>query len=92
MLFANIGRLLSRNHARGPSGVGPELPPAPRHYSFSRLRRKLAPLPENVLASESGLSSRILAEKVVDPYPSELVTLAQNKHRSMDATPIAEKG
>ena len=48
MLFANIGRLLSRNHMlEAIWGVGPELATRTVDTHISRLRRKLALLPEN---------------------------------------------
>ncbi|MCB1759752.1 MAG: response regulator transcription factor [Gammaproteobacteria bacterium] len=48
MLFSNIGRLLSRNHLlESVWGVGPELATRTVDTHVSRLRRKLALLPEN---------------------------------------------
>lgn len=70
MLFANIGRLLSRNHMlEAIWGVGPELATRTVDTHISRLRRKLALLPENGWRLKAVYQHGYRLEKVVDPHP-----------------------
>ena len=68
MLFANIGRLLSRNHMlEAVWGVGPELATRTVDTHISRLRRKLALLPENGWRLKAVYQHGYRLEKVTDP-------------------------
>ena len=68
MLFTNIGRLLSRNHMlEAVWGVGPELATRTVDTHISRLRRKLALLPENGWRLKAVYQHGYRLEKVTDP-------------------------
>jgi len=68
MLFSNIGRLLSRNHMLETVwGVGPGLATRTVDTHISRLRRKLALLPENGWRLKAVYQHGYRLEKVTDP-------------------------
>ena len=68
MLFCNIGRLLSRNHMlEAIWGVGPELATRTVDTHISRLRRKLALLPEHGWRLKAVYQHGYRLERVDDP-------------------------
>jgi len=70
LLFANIGRLLSRNHMLEMIwGVGPELATRTVDTHISRLRRKLALLPENGWRLKAVYQHGYRLEKVANANP-----------------------